>query len=555
MPVLLVFAFLAGVFTILSPCILPVLPFILSASTMKGKYRPLGIIVGLVASFTFFTLALTAIVHATGLSANVLRYIAITLIFIFGLVMLFPSLSDRFARMTTPLANLGQNIQPTTTESGFVGGFIYGIALGLLWTPCAGPILAAITTLVATQSITLGTVSITLAYSIGAGLPMFFIAYGGSKIVQSSRFLSQHSEGLRQFFGGLMVLTSIAIALHWDTILQQQISRIIPPVLIEDNATVKKELEKLRGQEDIFSFDETLPGEDKDYGKAPEITGITNWINSPPLSLMQLKGKVVLVDFWTYSCINCLRTLPYLEKWYADYKDDGLVIIGVHTPEFEFEKDPKNVAEAASRLGVLYPVAQDNDYKTWQAYHNHYWPAHYLIDQNGHVRMIHFGEGGYAETENAIRQLLGKAPLHMEESKITKRPITPETYLGSDRGKSYTSENSIKSDVPAEYHYTTSLKDDRVGLKGNWKVESEFILSESDESYLDINFLARRVYLVLSGSSDTPIEVTLDGKPYSKIQVDEARKYDIVTTTYGRHNLSLKIPKGIKAYAFTFGDE
>lgn len=555
MPVLLVFAFLAGVFTILSPCILPVLPFILSASTMKGKYRPLGIIVGLVASFTFFTLALTAIVHSTGLSANVLRYIAITLIFIFGLVMLFPSLSDRFARMTTPLANLGQNIQPTTTESGFVGGFIYGIALGLLWTPCAGPILAAITTLVATQSITLGTVSITLAYSIGAGLPMFFIAYGGSKIVQSSRFLSQHSEGLRQFFGGLMVLTSIAIALHWDTILQQQISRIIPPVLIEDNATVKKELEKLRGQEDIFSFDETLPGEDKDYGKAPEITGITNWINSPPLSLMQLKGKVVLVDFWTYSCINCLRTLPYLEKWYADYKDDGLVIIGVHTPEFEFEKDPKNVAEAASRLGVLYPVAQDNDYKTWQAYHNHYWPAHYLIDQNGHVRMIHFGEGGYAETENAIRQLLGKAPLHMEESKITKRPITPETYLGSDRGKSYTSENSIKSDVPAEYHYTTSLKDDRVGLKGNWKVESEFILSESDESYLDINFLARRVYLVLSGSSDTPIEVTLDGKPYSKIQVDEARKYDIVTTTYGRHNLSLKIPKGIKAYAFTFGDE
>lgn len=555
MPVLLVFAFLAGVFTILSPCILPVLPFILSASTMKGKYRPLGIIVGLVASFTFFTLALTAIVHSTGLSANVLRYIAITLIFIFGLVMLFPSLSDRFARMTTPLANLGQNIQPTTTENGFVGGFIYGIALGLLWTPCAGPILAAITTLVATQSITLGTVSITLAYSIGAGLPMFFIAYGGSKIVQSSRFLSQHSEGLRQFFGGLMVLTSIAIALHWDTILQQQISRIIPPVLIEDNATVKKELEKLRGQEDIFSFDETLPGEDKDYGKAPEITGITNWINSPPLSLMQLKGKVVLVDFWTYSCINCLRTLPYLEKWYADYKDDGLVIIGVHTPEFEFEKDPKNVAEAASRLGVLYPVAQDNDYKTWQAYHNHYWPAHYLIDQNGHVRMIHFGEGGYAETENAIRQLLGKAPLHMEESKITKRPITPETYLGSDRGKSYTSENSIKSDVPAEYHYTTSLKDDRVGLKGNWKVESEFILSESDESYLDINFLARRVYLVLSGSSDTPIEVTLDGKPYSKIQVDEARKYDIVTTTYGRHHLSLKIPKGIKAYAFTFGDE
>jgi len=555
MLILLVFAFLAGIFTILSPCILPVLPAILSASTMKGKYRPLGIIVGLVASFTFFTLALTAIVHATGLSANILRYAAIVLIFIFGLVMLFPFLSDRFARFASPLANLGQSIQGTTPESGFSGGFIFGIALGLLWTPCAGPILAAITTLVATQSITLSTVLITLAYSIGAGIPMFFIAYGGSKIIQSSRFLSQHSEKMRQFFGGLMVFTAIAIALHWDTILQQQVSRIIPPVLIEDNPTVKKELEKLSGQQSDFSFDAVFPGSQHDYGKAPEIIGITNWINSPPLSIMQLQGKVVLIDFWTYSCINCLRTLPYLEKWYADYKNNGLVIIGVHTPEFEFEKNSKNVAEASSRLGVLYPVAQDNDYKTWQAYHNNYWPAHYLIDQQGHVRMIHFGEGGYMETENAIRQLLGMAPLHMEESKVSKRPITPETYLGTDRGRSYTDENGIKSDVSAEYNYTGSLKNDQVGLKGKWKVESEFILSESNESYLDLNFLARRVYLVLSGSSDTPIEITLDGKPYGKIKMDEARKYDIVATAYGLHTLSLKIPKGIKAYAFTFGDE
>ncbi len=555
MLILLLFAFLAGIFTILSPCILPVLPAILSASAMKGKYRSLGIIVGLVASFTFFTLTLTAIVHATGLSPNVLRYIAITLIFIFGLVMLLPLLSDRFAKIASPLANLGQSIQGTSPKGGFSGGFIFGLALGLLWTPCAGPILAAITTLVATQSITLSTIWITLAYSIGAGIPMFIIAYGGSKIIQSSRFLSQHSEGIRHFFGGLMVLTAIAIALHWDIVLQQQVSLIIPPVLIEDNPTVKKELEKLSGQESNFSFNATSPGWQHDYGKAPEITGISNWINSPPLSIMQLQGKVVLIDFWTYSCINCLRTLPYLEKWYADYKNKGLVIIGVHTPEFEFEKDPKNVAEASSRLGVLYPIAQDNDYKTWQAYHNNYWPAHYLIDQQGHVRMIHFGEGGYMETENAIRHFLGMSPLHMEEPKASTRRITPETYLGTERARSYTNENIIKPNVTAEYHYFASLKDDQVGLKGKWKAEREFILSESNESDLSLNFLAKRVYLVLSGSSNIPIEVTLDGKPYSKVKMDGARKYDIVDTVYGQHILSLKLPKGIKAYAFTFGDE
>lgn len=550
MLLLLIFSFLAGISTILSPCILPILPAILSAGTVEGKWRPLAITLGLIISFTFFTLALTAVVQATGISANALRYAAITLIALFGIVMMFPKLSNLFAKSVAPIASLGQNIQSSSPKSGFAGGFIFGIALGLLWTPCAGPILAAITTLVATQSITWTTVLITIAYSIGAGIPMLMIAYGGAFIIQSSHFLSQHAERIRQFFGCLMVLTAIAIAFHWDMIVQQQITRILPPVLIEDTPLVKEELEKLgKG-----NLERSVIGPTVDY-KAPELTGIVNWINSPPLSLMNLQGKVVLIDFWTYSCINCLRTLPYLEKWYADYKKDGLVIIGVHTPEFEFEKDPKNVAEAAARLGVKYPIAQDNDYKTWQAFHNRYWPAHYLIDQQGNLRMVHFGEGGYVETENAIRELLGMAQLKMEEPIKSERPLSPETYLGTYRPSSYTKEITVKPNVITDYTYRAPLKDDTVGLEGQWNIESERITSESDDSFLEMNFLASNVYLVMTGQSKQPVEVFLDGKLAKTFSMDGDRKYDIVKTKYGRHLLSIKIPKGISAYAFTFGDE
>ncbi len=225
MAVLLGFAFLAGIFTVLSPCILPILPAILSAGTAQGKLRPLGIIVGLVCSFTFFTLTLTAIVHATGLSSNLLRYMAILLIFLFGLVMIFPRLSNWFAQITAPVATLGQHLQGKSS-TGFIGGMIFGLALGLLWTPCAGPILAAITTLVATHAINLLTVLMTISYSVGAGIPMFLIAYGGSRIIQSSRFLSQHAEGIRQVFGVLMILVAAVLFFHWDMMLERKIKPV-----------------------------------------------------------------------------------------------------------------------------------------------------------------------------------------------------------------------------------------------------------------------------------------------------------------------------------------
>lgn len=558
MLILIFFAFLAGIFTVLSPCILPILPALLSGGTAEGRLRPFGIVIGLVISFTIFTLSLTAIVLVTGLSANVLRYIAIGVVFLFGLVMMFPKLSDEFARLMEPIATIGQKAQENKGRSGFIGGLFLGFALGLLWTPCAGPILAAITTLVATQSVGFSTLALTLTYSLGAAIPMLLIASGGKWIVQSFKVFSKHAEGIRKFFGALMVLTAIAIALNWDMLLQQKIIRALPPVLVEDYPIVKEELQKLRGdsvQPPSSLFGQTESGELKDYGKAPEFTGIVNWINSPPLSLMQLQGKVVLVDFWTYSCINCLRTLPYIEKWYADYKKDGFVVIGVHTPEFEFEKDPKNVAEAAARIGVEYPIAQDNDYKTWTAYRNNYWPAHYLIDQNGNLRMVHYGEGAYVETENAIRELLGMAALKQEEKKQERKPISPETYLGNSRGHSYISEIVVKPNISTVYDYKQPLGEDEVGLKGHWTIEDERITADSDESYLDFNFLAKNVYLVLSGKSQKPIKVYLDNKLVNEIMMDGDRKYDIVTASYGRHQLSLRIPKGVSAYAFTFGNE
>lgn len=539
--ILLFFAFLAGLFTVLSPCILPILPAILSAGAMGGRKRPLGIILGLILSFSFFTLTLTAIIQVTHIPANVLRYAAIAMIFLFGCIMLFPSFSNWFAKKTQPLADVGQKMQIVKSK-GFIGGLVFGASLGLLWTPCAGPILATITALVATHAVSWDAVLLTVAYSIGAGIPLFLIAYGSQKIIASSRLLSKYSEVIRRIFGIIMILVALVLAFNWDMLFEQKLIQYLPQGLVENNPQLSKQLQKLRGETVL-------------QGKAPELIGIVDWINSPPLTLNQLRGKVVLIDFWTYSCINCLRTIPYLKSWDETYKDKGLVIIGVHTPEFEFEKDLSNVKDAVERLGIKYPVALDNNYETWKAYHNQYWPAHYLIDQNGNIVMVHFGEGAYVETENAIRVLLNLSPLMKAEPVATLQPQTKETYLGLKRANSYNSQMVLIPHKEATYSYTGSLSADQIGLKGRWKVEDEYIEAIGNNSQIDLNFLGKQVYLVLAGKSTTALKVSLDGQVTRSFQVETDRKYDIVNTSYGRHNLSLTVPEGIKAYVFTFGVE
>lgn len=574
MAFLYLFTFLAGIVTVLSPCVLPVLPAILSAGIGRGRYRPLGVIIGLMLSFAFFTLALTFLVNLFGISANVLRTVAIVIIGLFGIVMLFPSLSNRFASLTSSIGNFGANLQTQKQGevSGFGSGFLLGCALGLVWTPCAGPILAAVTTLVATQQVTWHVILLTLTYSLGTGIPLFLIAYGGHKALTKFPLLAKHTEEIKRIFGVLMILTAVGLAFNFEVALQQFAVKYVPTLQIENNATVQEELKKLRPAsefadkiEDSKKIGNKLPL----IAPAPEITGITAWINSNPLTINELKGKVVLIDFWTYSCINCIRTFPYITDWYAKYKDKGLVIIGVHTPEFEFEKDFNNVKKATERFGILYPVAMDNNFKTWNAYSNNFWPAHYLIDQNGVVRQVHYGEGAYMETENAIRELLGMNQIEGQDKPLISRPLTPEIYLGTLRARNYQPSLSIQPEKTTLYSYSSPLQDDRVGLKGDWYIDPEKAKSKGSNSSLDLNFIASRVYLVMDSEKPQAVTVLLDDAPLpskyytadmddkGQILVKEARKYDVIDLKgqYGRHKVTLIMPDGVSAYAFTFGDE
>ncbi len=565
MSLLLFFAALAGLITVLSPCILPILPILLAGGIDQDRKKPYGIILGVIFSFSFFTLSLTALVHATGISPNFLRYIALVVIIFFGCTLLFPKLEQWFTAKTAFLTRIGGSLrdQSAQIQQGFGSGFVLGVALGLIWAPCAGPILGSITTLVASNQITLDVVYVTLAYSIGAALPMFFIAYFGNKIIDSIHYLSGYSELIRKFFGILMIGSALAILFHVDIWLQQLTVRYFPNVELEKKLPIQKELEKLAPQKNkafLFTSENSTP-------KAPEFVGIDQWLNSPPLTMHDLEGKVVLVDFWTYSCINCVRTFPYLKSWYATYKDKGFVIVGVHTPEFEFEKNIDNIKNALHRFGLTYPVAVDNEYKTWQNYNNSYWPAHYLVNQQGYVVEKHFGEGSYLETENAIRHLLGLEPLPEIEKNVARTAITPETYLGYARGFSYTKEISLKNNEPYEYSYTKPLLSDRVGLKGTWLVHADSIEAKTDDCVLELNFIATRVYLVMQANKQSLINVQLDGNPLpsqfytadmnqrGQILVHEPRMYSVLNLqdAYGRHTLTLTIPAGVTCYVFTFG--
>lgn len=564
MIIIIAFAFLAGFITILSPCILSIAPLLLATGTQETHYKPLGVITGLVISFSFFTLTLTAIVQATGISPDIFRYIAFGILIFFGLTMIIPFLENKFALFTAKIAQLGSNIQAQASyvKTEFMSGLIVGIALGLIWTPCAGPILATISTLAATGGVTFTTILITLAYSIGAALPMLLICFGSTKIINSTTALAPYTHTIRQLFGVVIIISVLAIIFHADIFIQEKLARYFPTLNIENNPILHKELNMLKkpnlGRLALRSLGEV---------GAPELVGIADWINSKPLTLAELKGKVVLIDFWTYTCINCIRTLPHVVEWYNNYKNNGLVIIGVHTPEFAFEKNKEHVKNAVKKFNITYPVALDNDYKTWQAYDNHYWPAHYLINQEGMIVKTHFGEGAYEEMENAIRTLLNLPHLVKNGEVVVQQQLTPETYLGFERGDRYNSSLHIQKNQPQLYQLPEPLGDDQVGLKGNWTVKSDCIQSENDSSELILNFIGTHVYIVMKSDRPQLVTVLLDGKPVAQkywtsdmdengnILVHKPRMYDVLDLKddYGRHTLTLQCQKGINAYVFTFG--
>jgi cytochrome c biogenesis protein CcdA/thiol-disulfide isomerase/thioredoxin len=572
MILLILFAFLAGIVTILSPCILPILPVILASSAGQGRARPYGIVLGFIASFTFFTLFLSIIVRWLGVPSTSLRIGAIIIIVAMGLSLLLPGTTVILEKLWNRLAS---HLPTSNNQSGFGAGLLTGLSLGILWTPCVGPILAAVIALALSGTVTLITFFITLAFSLGTSLPMLAIIVGGQRLWQRAPWMLRHTQQIQQGFGIVMIITGLALATNLDQRFQLWVAQYWPQSTefltnLEKNDIIQQQLTKLRPNipgGSMFSFLSSATA-------APDFSGGTHWINSPPLKLADLKGKVVLVDFWTYSCINCLRTLPYLKDWYAKYQNQGFVIIGVHTPEFEFEKDTTNVTKAALSLGVTYPVVQDNNYSIWNAYHNQYWPAHYLLDKDGIVRHTHFGEGAYLETENEIRQLLGETPMasSLPEPATINRPLTSETYLGYKRAASYDPQLNMVVDKPQNYTFHEPLPTDGVGLQGNWTVGAEAIWAGSAPARLAINFAASQVYLVLSANATTApahLQVQLDGQPLAKkywtkdmdeqgmITVTDARKYDILNlgADYGRHTLSLDFDNGIRAYAFTFGNE
>ena len=532
----------AGFITAISPCVLPVLPIIFAGAATGSRRKPYAIIAGLIVSFTAFTLFGVWLLKKLGLPEDLLRNIAIALLFLVAATLLFPKVEEivqrPFLRLTRrPGSDLG-------------GGFLLGASLGLVFVPCAGPVLAAITVVGATQDVGARAIVLTLAYAIGAAIPMLLVAFGGRAGMTALR---PHAHRIRQALGVVVALTALAIALNVDRHFQTAIPGYTDALQkkVEQSDRAQRELQKLRGSTRV-SADTTL----HDEGAAPRFAGFTNWINSKPLTSKQLRGKVVLIDFWTYSCINCLRTLPHVKAWYQTYHDKGLVVIGVHTPEFAFEHVPSNVRSAVRRLGIKYPVALDNDYGTWNAFRNQYWPAKYLIDRSGHLRYYHFGEGSYDTTEARIRTLLGEnaemLPVANELSDPTPTGLmTPESYLGYERLARF-AQKTITPDRFATYHLPPSdLHPNELAYGGRWKVQGQRIVA-GPGAKLRLRFQARSVHLVLGGHGS--VAVMVDGTPVGVVPVRGSRLYTLARLPTDQSRLlELHFSPGVEAYAFTFG--
>ncbi|MDQ2981716.1 MAG: cytochrome c biogenesis protein DipZ [Actinomycetota bacterium] len=533
----------AGFITAISPCVLPVLPIIFAGGATGGRRKPFSIVVGLIVSFSAFTLFGVWLLRRLGLPQDLLRDIAIGLLFLVAATLLFPRLEEIVQR---PLLRLTRR---PGSELG--GGFLLGASLGLVFVPCAGPVLAAITVVGATQDVGARSIVLTLAYSIGAAVPMLLVAFGGRA---GANALRPHAHRIRQGLGVVVGLTALAIAFNVDRHFQTAIPGYTDALQrkVEQNTRAQRELRNLRGSTREAAATTSL----RDFGPAPEVTGLSTWINSQPLTLRKLRGKVVLIDFWTYSCINCLRTLPHVKAWYRTYHDRGLVVLGVHTPEFAFEHVAGNVRDAVGRLGIRYPVALDNDYGTWNAFQNQYWPAKYLIDRRGHLRYYHFGEGEYGTTEARIRTLLGEnggmLPVAAELSDPTpKIATTPETYLGYQRLARF-AQRKITPDQFGPYRFPSrTLQPDELAYSGQWKVGTEQILAGRG-ARLRLRFTAQKVHLVLGGLGS--VRVLLDGKLQRTARVKGSRLYTLLKLAAPRSGLlELRFSPGVRGYAFTFG--
>jgi cytochrome c biogenesis protein CcdA/thiol-disulfide isomerase/thioredoxin len=638
---LFILAFLGGVLTILSPCILPVLPFVFTRADQPFRRSGLPLLIGMALTFAVVA-TLAAVGGGWVVQANQWgRWIALALVLVFGLALLLPSVADRFSR---PFVALGNRLTATAAERGGSprSSLLLGVATGLLWAPCAGPILGLILTGAALRGANVETSLLLLAYAAGAAVSLAAALLLGGKVFASLKRSLGAEEWIRRVLGGAVVVGALAIAFGLDTgflarvstpgttqIEQALFGRLMPdrgpgpaasddvllpgptmsgnsPAMSGNTPAMSRNSPAMSGSNPAMSGNDAMKGGGAMrggngamaggammsargarglpvIGKLPPLEGATEWLNSPPLTVDALRGRVVVIDFWTYSCINCLRALPYVKAWYEKYRDKGLVVIGIHAPEFAFEKDLRNVRREVKALGVTYPVAVDNDYKLWRAFNNEYWPAHYFVDATGNIRHTHFGEGEYDASERVIQQLLAEAgggnmptDLVSAEGSGAALPsdethvLSPETYIGHARADSFASPGGQVPGVAHDYTVPSKLSLNEWALGGRWTVGEESAVANSVPSRIAFHFQARDLHLVLGPAADgKPVRfrVRLDGAPPRDDHgtdvdaegdgtVSEERLYQLIRQSGEVRDRLFEIEfldPGVVGYAFTFG--
>ena len=595
MLLLMLFAVIAGAGTAITPCVLPVVPALLSASALGGRRRPIGIVIGLAITFTIAIVALAQLVKGVGLASGAARDLAVVVLIVFGAVLLIPGLAER---VQAPLSRLGR-FGPRTRGDGFWSGLAVGAALGFVCAPCAGPILAAVTSVSASTGASTRVVVVAISYSAGLAAVMLLYGLGGRAVLDRVRRVAR-GHVVERTLGAVLLATALVMTFNLDVRFEEALAKdtSLPAVLVdptrslENSGAVQKRLASLRAPSRFAERQQNeasvTPAADQlgvaipgvktpslpDLGKAPNFTDTQDWFNTPgdrPLTLAGLRGRVVLVDFWTYTCINCIRTLPFVKGLWATYHRYGLDVVGVESPEFTFEQQANNVRQAIHSDGITYPVVQDNDLGTWNAYQNEYWPAEYLIDSRGEVRHTQFGEGDYKQGEAAIRELLFQAgarhlPPPMTATAITPSAnlATPETYLDPERAQGF-----AQPLEPGVHSYTgvNTIDLNEFALKGTWNVASQSITPTHTGASIEAGIEAAHVYLVMTSDGNVARtgRVLLGGRP---IPNDEAgtdvhdgsftvrgeRLYSLVSLPAdAQFAVTVEIPPGVSAYDFTFG--
>jgi cytochrome c biogenesis protein CcdA/thiol-disulfide isomerase/thioredoxin len=579
---------IGGLVTGISPCILPVLPVIFftgaqSAETTKNtktttasgneggvavaertrptvsRARPYLVIAGLVVSFTLVTLFGSLLLSVLGLPQDVLRWAGLIVLALIGIGLIVPRFEHLLEK---PFSWI-----PQKKADANKGGFSLGLALGAVYVPCAGPVLAAITVAGSTGKIGADTVVLTATFALGAAIPLLIFALAGRRVAERVQTFRKRQRGIRVTAGIVMIALAIGLVFNLPQLLQRAIPDYTAPLQDKvNNSEQVKDALNLGGlvNDQNKNLDRCTNGATtlESCGTAPDIKGIQQWFNTPgnaPVNLKDLKGKVVLLDFWAYSCINCQRSIPHVTAWDQAYRDAGLRVIGIHAPEYAFEKEPGNVKSAADKFGMRYPVALDNSLATWTNYRNRYWPAHYLIDATGTVRHIKFGEGDYDVTEKLIRELLRDAapsaqlprPTDTADDTPDTANITPETYLGSTKRVNYSGEGTYTAG-DRRFSFPDKQKKDSFALDGDWTLSSQNITPTSADGKIRLNYRAKEVRMVLAGTGtvtykigDRTKTVNVTGTPNS---------YQLVSTRDNQAGtVEVTVGKGVQAFSFTFG--